>query len=91
MTFLGVDGQRVARVDLEALRSSIAPKDIEITRDDLSNILHEACRRRRVHLTQDRIGVDLTFVRSRLRRFDLVIGVGGLHSVVRSLAFGADS
>ena len=36
------------------------------------------------------MGVDVTFERSRPRRFDLVIGADGLHSIVRRLAFGAD-
>ena len=34
--------------------------------------------------------MDVTFERSRPRRFDLVIGADGLHSIVRRLAFGAD-
>jgi 2-polyprenyl-6-methoxyphenol hydroxylase-like FAD-dependent oxidoreductase len=42
-------------------------------------------------LAQDETGVDVTFERSRGRRFDLVIGADGLHSVVRRHAFGADS
>jgi 2-polyprenyl-6-methoxyphenol hydroxylase-like FAD-dependent oxidoreductase len=35
--------------------------------------------------------VDVAFERSRPRRFDLVIGADGLHSIVRRLAFGTDS
>jgi 2-polyprenyl-6-methoxyphenol hydroxylase-like FAD-dependent oxidoreductase len=42
-------------------------------------------------LAQNEAGVDVTFERSRPRRFDLVIGADGLHSIVRRLAFGADS
>lgn len=33
-------------------------------------------------------GVDVTFERSPARRFDLVVGADGLHSTVRTLAFG---
>ena len=35
-------------------------------------------------------GVDVEFERGQPRRFDLLIGAGGIHSPVRSLAFGAD-
>ena len=98
MTFLDLDGRRVARVDLEALRSLIAPKNIEIARGDLARILHEASANDAAYifndsigtLAQDGMGVDVTFERSRPRRFDLVIGADGLHSIVRRLAFGPD-
>jgi 2-polyprenyl-6-methoxyphenol hydroxylase-like FAD-dependent oxidoreductase len=99
MTFLDSAGRRIARVDLEALRSSIAPKDIEIARGDLARILRGASANDAEHifgdsiepLTQDGMGVDVSFERSRPRRFDLVIRADGLHSIVRRLAFGADS
>jgi 2-polyprenyl-6-methoxyphenol hydroxylase-like FAD-dependent oxidoreductase len=98
MTLLDSGGRRVARVDIAALRSSIAPKDMEIARGDLARILHEASANDADYifsdsirgLTQDEMGVDVTFERSRSRRFDLVIGADGLHSIVRRLAFGAD-
>jgi 2-polyprenyl-6-methoxyphenol hydroxylase-like FAD-dependent oxidoreductase len=99
MTFLDVTGKRMARVDIEALRSSIVPKDFEIARGDLARTLHEASASDAAYifgdsivtLTQDGRGVDVTFVHSRPRRFDLVIGADGLHSIVRRLAFGPDS
>ena len=55
MTFLDSDGRRVARVDLEALRSSIAPKDIEIARGDLARILHEASANAAEYIFNDSI------------------------------------
>ena len=99
MTLLDLAGRRVARVDIEALRSSIVPKDIEIARGDLARILHGASANDADYifgdsiktLSQDGMGVDVTFEQSRPRRFDLVIGADGLHSIVRCLAFGADS
>src|SRR5262245_14042391 len=42
MTLLDAAGRQTTRVNLEALRSSIAPKDMEIARGDLARILHEA-------------------------------------------------
>ena len=99
MSLLDSGGRRVARVDIAALRSSIVPKDLEIARGDLARILHEASANDADYifgdsikvLTQSETGVDVTFERSRPRRFDLVIGADGLHSIVRRLAFGADS
>jgi 2-polyprenyl-6-methoxyphenol hydroxylase-like FAD-dependent oxidoreductase len=99
MTLLDSGGRRVARVDIAALRSSIVPKDMEIARGDLARILHEASANDADYifddsikaLTQDEMGADVTFEHSRPRRFDLVIGADGLHSIVRRLAFGADS
>jgi 2-polyprenyl-6-methoxyphenol hydroxylase-like FAD-dependent oxidoreductase len=99
MTLLDSSGRRVARVDIAALRSSIVPKDMEIARGDLARILREASANDANYifgdsikaLTQNEIGVDVTFERSRPRGFDLVIGADGLHSIVRRLAFGADS
>ena len=99
MTLLDAGGRRVARVDIMALRSSLAPKDMEIARGDLARILHAASANDADYifgdsikaLTQDEMGVDVTFEQLRPRRFDLVIGADGLHSVVRRLAFGPDS
>jgi 2-polyprenyl-6-methoxyphenol hydroxylase-like FAD-dependent oxidoreductase len=98
MTLLDSGGRRVARVDIAALRSFIAPGDMELARGDLARILYEASaddadyifRDSIKTLTQDEMGVDVTFEHSRPRRFDFVIGADGLHSIVRRLAFGAD-
>jgi len=99
MTFVDSSGHRIARVDIEQLRSSIVPKDIEIARGDLARILHAASAGDAEYvfgdsiksLDQDETGVDVAFERSPPRRFDLVIGADGLHSIVRRLALGADS
>ena len=98
MTLLDSGGRRVARVDIAAMRSSIAPRDMELSRGDLARILYEASANDADYifrdsikaLTQDEMGVDVTFEHSRPRRFDFVIGGDGLHSIVRRLAFGAD-
>jgi 2-polyprenyl-6-methoxyphenol hydroxylase-like FAD-dependent oxidoreductase len=72
---------------------------MELARGDLARILHEASANDADYifgdsikaLAQDERGVDVTFERSRERRFDLVIGADGLHSIVRRLVFGPDS
>ncbi len=42
-------------------------------------------------LQRDEEGVDITFENATPRRFAFVVGADGLHSVVRSLAFGPES
>lgn len=99
MTLLDPAGRQMTRVNLEALRSSIVPKDMELARGDLARILHEASTNDADYvfgdsirtLAQDEAGVDVTFEHSRARRFDLVVGADGLHSMVRRLVFGPDS
>lgn len=68
----------------------------EIRRGELASILYEATRDDVEYIfgdsigaiSQDAAGVDVTFERSAPRRFDLVIGADGFHSVVRRIAFG---
>jgi 2-polyprenyl-6-methoxyphenol hydroxylase-like FAD-dependent oxidoreductase len=65
MTLLDSGGRRVARVDIAALRSSIAPRDMELARGDLARILYEASANDADYifrdsikaLTHDKIGV----------------------------------
>ncbi|KFE69645.1 monooxygenase, FAD-binding protein [Hyalangium minutum] len=72
--------------------------DVEILRDDLCDVLHEAVASPVEYifgdsiasLTQDESGVDVTFVAAAPRRFELVIGADGLYSGVRRIAFGPD-
>ncbi|MFC4947638.1 FAD-dependent monooxygenase [Pseudonocardia sp. GCM10023141] len=78
--------------------------EIEVLRGDLAEILHSAtlCPRHGeateylfddtiTDLAQSDDGVTVTFEKAAPRRFDLVIGADGLHSVVRGLAFGPES
>lgn len=72
--------------------------DVEIMRDDLCHVLYEAGEHQAEYLfddsiaslTQDESGVDVTFDTAAPRRFDLVIGADGLHSLVRKLTFGPE-
>ncbi|MDC0721130.1 FAD-dependent monooxygenase [Nannocystis bainbridge] len=72
--------------------------DVEILRDDLCDVLHEAVGGRVEYifgdsiasLAQDESSVEVTFVTAAPRRFELVIGADGLGSGARRLAFGPD-
>lgn len=73
--------------------------ELEILRGDLANVLYEATKADTEYIfddsvteiTQDAGGATVTFLRGTTRRFDLVVGADGLHSKVRSVAFGDES
>lgn len=98
MTLLreGVQGQ--VDVDVGRLMHAVSDRHVEIMRDDLSEIFHDATRDDVEYvfgdsiasLAEDEAGVDVTFERGAPRRFDLVIGADGLHSNVRRLVFGEE-
>ena len=70
----------VPRSELSAILSAAASRRAEFVLDESVSALHDDGR-----------GVDVEFERGRPRRFDLVVGTDGLHSRVRSLAFGEES
>jgi 2-polyprenyl-6-methoxyphenol hydroxylase-like FAD-dependent oxidoreductase len=73
--------------------------ELEILRGDLAGIFHEATREDTEYIFDDSIasiqetdsGVNVLFERGGRRSFDLVVGADGLHSKVRSLAFGEEA
>jgi 2-polyprenyl-6-methoxyphenol hydroxylase-like FAD-dependent oxidoreductase len=99
LSFVNARGRRVGHVNMGALRTASGSREVELPRADLASILFEAGREHAEVLFDDSIaslhqqagGVDVTFERATPRRFDLVIGADGLHSVTRRLAFGADA
>jgi 2-polyprenyl-6-methoxyphenol hydroxylase-like FAD-dependent oxidoreductase len=91
-----VDADGSPRVDLPAEMMS---GDVEIFRGELAQIMYERTRDSVEYVFGDSIatltespeGVDVTFERGAPRRFDLVVGADGLHSLTRRLAFGDES
>jgi 2-polyprenyl-6-methoxyphenol hydroxylase-like FAD-dependent oxidoreductase len=73
--------------------------ELEILRGDLAAIFYQATREKTEYIFDDSIvaieqsdaGVEVRLERGGGRRFDLVVGADGLHSRVRSLAFGEES
>jgi 2-polyprenyl-6-methoxyphenol hydroxylase-like FAD-dependent oxidoreductase len=72
--------------------------DLEIPREDLTNILRDALPPSTPlifgdsieHLDDDADGVDVLFGSGRRERFDLVVGADGMHSMTRRLVFGPE-
>ncbi|MGB6871132.1 MAG: FAD-dependent monooxygenase [Acidobacteriaceae bacterium] len=73
--------------------------ELEILRGDLANLFYEATRETTEYIFDDSIAaieegaeeVVVGFESGERRRFDLVVGADGLHSKVRSIAFGEEA
>src|SRR6478609_3427935 len=89
-------GRITARMPVGAFDGEGIISEIEVLRDDLAHVLHEATRARVEYvfgdtvteLRQDDEGIDVTFENAPPRRFGLVIGADGLYSPIRRLVFG---
>jgi 2-polyprenyl-6-methoxyphenol hydroxylase-like FAD-dependent oxidoreductase len=96
MTLIRPGGRRPVHVDLTKLFGATSDRHVEIMRDDLSEIYHDATRDDVEYVFADSITSisaegDVTFENGAPRRFDIVVGADGLHSNVRRLAFGDES
>jgi 2-polyprenyl-6-methoxyphenol hydroxylase-like FAD-dependent oxidoreductase len=95
VTYVNRDGRRIARLDADLLMGRRGD-DLEVMRTDLTRILYDATAADVDYVFGDSIatltdgpdGVDVTFESGATRRFDLVVGADGLHSVTRRLAMG---
>ena len=98
LAFVDEHGAHQASIPVDFLGGEGIVAEIEILRGELSRILYERTRDYAEYrfadsiesLVQDDSGVDVAFVNSSPRRFDLVIGADGVHSRTRALAFDAD-
>ncbi|WP_219460354.1 FAD-dependent monooxygenase [Nonomuraea rhizosphaerae] len=100
MSVVDDDGKEVYRSEEHTLTGGdLASADIEILRDDLSQIFVRAVGDRVEYLLgdtvtaidQDDSGARVTFATAAPRTFDLVVGADGLHSNTRRLVFGPES
>lgn len=90
-TVVAADGTPIATMPGEILAG-----ELEVLKTDLTRILYDLTKADTEYLfsdsittlTQDATGVRVEFERAAPRTFDLVIGADGLHSTVRTLAFG---
>ncbi|MFJ7206987.1 FAD-dependent monooxygenase [Streptomyces sp. NPDC098789] len=99
-------GRTTARIPADSFGGEGIVSEIEILRGDLARLLYEATAADTEYLFDDTVtgidqgpggagdgdgdGVTVTFERAAPRRFALVIGADGPHSVVRALAFGPE-
>ena len=96
--FVDRNGRRVGGFDVKRFGSLTNGRYLSLPRGDLANLLYRKVQQRCEmifddaisQIEQDEGGANISFQRSKPRRFDLVIGAGGLHSVVRKLVFGPE-
>src|SRR6266487_3245870 len=101
ISFVNERNQRISRVNVQAVRKAFDLDRfwVEIMRGDLARTLYELTKDEVEYcfgdsiqaLKQDEEGVDVTFERGGSRRFDLLVGADGLHSMVRTLVFGDEA
>ena len=97
-TFVENDGDVVATLSTSAVTGSVAGRDLEIRRGDLTEALISTVRDDVEFIFNDHIvaldesdhGVDVTFASGTNRAFDLVIAADGMHSHTRELVFGPE-
>ncbi|WP_275291292.1 FAD-dependent monooxygenase [Amycolatopsis sp. La24] len=81
------------------LPSGFTNGELEVLRGDLARVLYDHTKDYTEYVFGDRVtsltetseGVDVTFRHGAPRRFDLVVGADGIHSGVRTAAFGPEA
>ncbi len=72
---------------VEIMRGDLARTLYDLTKDEVEYCFGDSIQ----ELKQDEEGVDVIFERGGSRRFDLLVGADGLHSMVRTLVFGDEA
>ncbi|KAA0921387.1 FAD-dependent monooxygenase [Streptomyces apricus] len=96
LALVDASGRTTARVPADSFGGEAIVSEIEILRGDLARLLYDATLPDTEYLFDDTIteidqdadAVTVTFEKTAPRRFGLVVGADGPHSVVRALAFG---
>lgn len=93
------DSRRVGGFTAEPFRRNVDGRFVTVPRGDLSAMIYRSIDSRAETLFGESVsaieqrdsGVRVTLQGGGSRRFDLVIGAGGIHCPVRDLVFGAES
>jgi 2-polyprenyl-6-methoxyphenol hydroxylase-like FAD-dependent oxidoreductase len=91
-------GRRPVDASAEALSEGVSERHVEIMRGDLAGIVYARSREHVDYLFDDSIAslhdtgadIEVGFERGSSRKYDLVIGADGLHSLTRRLIFGPE-
>ena len=92
-------GRRITAVDATVMRDALGNRFFSLLRGDLAHAIYSEIAGEAEFLFDDSItaiaqdadGVDVTFEKAAPRRFGLVVGAGGLHSITRDLVFGPEA
>jgi 2-polyprenyl-6-methoxyphenol hydroxylase-like FAD-dependent oxidoreductase len=99
VAWVRADGSIAARMPVDSFGGEGIVSEIEVLRGDLAEVLHHATVATTEYVFGDSItgldddgdGITVTFENMAPRRFDLVVGADGSHSVVRALTFGPEA
>jgi 2-polyprenyl-6-methoxyphenol hydroxylase-like FAD-dependent oxidoreductase len=98
LKFVDGNGREVSRFGGDVFRGAFDDRFFSIPRGDLAHVLLQTIDGKVETifgttiqaLAEDHEGVQVELANGSTRRFDLVVGAGGLHSRVRELVFGPD-
>ncbi|OBK48564.1 FAD-binding domain [Mycobacterium sp. 1081908.1] len=93
------NSRKVGGFSAESFRRNLDGRFVTVPRGDLAAVIHRSIDPHVETLfgesvsaiAQDGAGVRVTLEGGQSRRFDLVVGAGGIHSPVRGLVFGPES
>ena len=96
LRIVNAQGRRIGGFDVDIFRKTAQGRYVTIARSDLARDIYRKVEGNCETIFGDSItgidqrpdGVEVTFEHAPSRRFDVVIGADGLHSVVRKLTFG---
>ncbi len=99
LRIVNAKGQRTGGFNVDIIRQAAHGRYVTIPRGDLAKNIYRNVEERCetifgdsiAGIEQDTHGVDVTFERTASRRFNVVIGADGLHSIVRKLTFGEEN
>jgi 2-polyprenyl-6-methoxyphenol hydroxylase-like FAD-dependent oxidoreductase len=101
VSFVDARNQLISGINVLTLRKMLDLDSTwaEVMRGDLAKMAYEATKHEVEYIFGDSVqaiaqnddGVDVTFASGGTRRFDLVAGADGLHSIVRQLVFGDEA
>jgi 2-polyprenyl-6-methoxyphenol hydroxylase-like FAD-dependent oxidoreductase len=97
LSFLKRDGSTRFDVSYETMRQLLGGRHFNFMRGDLERVLFENLRRTQVRFgssvdsfVQQDDGIEVTLSDGSQERTDLLVGADGIHSRIRSLAFGEE-
>ncbi len=99
LRIVNAKGQRIGGFNVDIFRQAAHDRYVTIPRTDLAKNIYRKVEGRCetifgdsiAGIQQDTHGVDVAFDRAPFRRFDVVVGADGLHSIVRKLTFGEEN